>query len=87
MDNIINILPEQSQHLTKYDHLIEVGEDISSQDQHSETFCYIEQKHFTFEHEIDPENNFFNSCVNNSCNYLNNIINKKDSLLLLFHIN
>ena len=41
MANITKILPEQSQHLTKYDCSIEVGENISSLDQQFETFCYI----------------------------------------------
>ena len=59
MANIIKILPEQCQHLTEHDCLIEVGEDILSLDQQFETFCYAEHKHLYFEHEIDPENKFF----------------------------
>ena len=74
MTNIIKILPEQCQHLSEHDCLIEVGEDILSLDQQFETFCYTEHKHFDFEHEIDPENRFFNYVVNNTCNYFNNIL-------------
>ena len=55
----MKILPEQCQHQTEHDCLIEVGEDILSLDQQFETFCYTEHKHFDFEHEIDPENKFF----------------------------
>ena len=67
--------------------LIEVGEDILSLDQQFETFCYTEHKQFDFEHEIDPENNFFYSVVIDTCNYINNIIHKKDSAPFLFHFN
>ena len=77
MANIMKILPEQCQHLTEHDCLIEVGEDILSLDQQFETFCYTEHKHFDFEHEIDPDNKFFNSVANNTCYYFNNIIYKK----------
>ena len=77
MTNIIKILPEQCQHLSEHDCLIEVDEDILSLDQQFETFCYTEHKHFDFEHEIDPENKFFNSVANNTCYYFNNIIYKK----------
>ena len=44
-------------------------------------------KHFDFEHEIDPENKFLNSVVNNTCNYFNNIIYKKDSAPFHLHFN
>ena len=87
MTNIIKILPEQYQHLSEHDCLIEVGEDILSLDQQFETFCYTEHKHFDFEHEIDPENKFFNSVANNTCYYFNNIIYIKDSAPFLFHFN
>ena len=87
MANIMKILPEQCQHQTEHDCLIEVGEDILSLDQKFETFCYTEHKHFDFEHEIDPENKFFYSVVNNKCNYFNNIIYQKDSAPFLFHFN
>ena len=80
-------MPEQCQHLTEHDCLFEVGEDILSLDQQFETFCYTEHKQFDFEHEIDPENIFFNTVVNNTCYYFNNIIYKKDSAPLLFHCN
>ena len=55
MANIIKILPEQCQHLTKHECLIEVGEDILSLDQQFETFYYTENKLFDFEDEIDTE--------------------------------
>ena len=87
MTNIIKILPEQCQHLTEHDCLIEVGEDILSLDQQFETFCYTEHKHFDFEHKIDPENKFFNSVANNTCYYFNNIIYQKDSAPFLFYFN
>ena len=75
MANIIKILPEQCQHPTEHDCLIEVGEDISSLDQQFETFCYTEHKQSDFEHEIDPDNNFFNSDVNDTLTilYIKNI--------------
>ena len=87
MTNIIKILPEQYQHLSEHDCLIEVGEDILSLDPQFETFCYTEHKHFDFEHEIDTENKFFNYVANNTCYYFNNIIYKKDSAPFLFHFN
>ena len=62
MANIMEILPEQCQHITEHDCLFEVVEDILSLDQQFETFCYTEHKHFHFEHEIDPENKFFLLC-------------------------
>ena len=46
-----------------------------------------QNKHFDFEHEIDPEILFFHSVVNGTCNYFNNIIYKKDSAPFLSHFN
>ena len=68
MANIIKILSEQCQHLSKHDCLTEIGEDILSLDQQFEIFCYTEHKYFDFEHVIDSESNFFNSVVNDTCN-------------------
>ena len=67
--------------------LIEVGEDILSLDQKFETFCYTEHKRFDLKHEMDPDNKFFNSVVNDTCNYINNITYEKDSAPFLFHFN
>ena len=85
MANIIKILHEQCQHLTKHDCSIEVGEDILSLDQQFETFCYTEHKHFDFEHEFYPENKFFNSVFYNAYNFFDNIRYKKDSTPFIFH--
>ena len=50
MANIVKILPENSEHLTNHDCLIEVSEDILFLHQKFETFCYTEHNHIEFEH-------------------------------------
>ena len=80
MANTMKILSEQCHHPTKHDCLVEVGDVILFLDQQFETFCYTEHNQFEFEYEIYHEIIFLNSAVNDTLNYINNYIYKRDSV-------
>ena len=82
MANTMKVLSKQSNHPTKHDCLIEVGDVILSLDQQFETFCYTEHNQFEFEYEIYPEIIFLSSAVITlQCNCINNIIYKRFCLI------